>query len=222
MAEPQLVADCIGAMRSAVSVPVTVKCRIGIDDQDDDADLERFVQAVAMAGCQVFIVHARKAWLKGLSPKENREVPPLNYDRVYRLKRAHPDLTIILNGGIGDLEAGLSHLPHVDGIMLGRAAYQRPWLLAEAGRMLFGETTPLSREDAIDRLRPFIARELAQGTRLDRITRHMMGLFHGEPGGRQWRRILSEQACRPSAGLEVIDRALLATQQQHARLLAAE
>jgi tRNA-dihydrouridine synthase A len=222
MAEPALVADCVAAMRGAVRLPVTVKCRIGIDDQDDDADLERFVQAVAKAGCSAFIVHARKAWLTGLSPRENREVPPLNYDRVYRLKRAHPDLTVILNGGIADLQAGLSHLPYVDGIMLGRAAYQRPWILAEADRILFGETAQLARQDVIDRLRPFIARELARGTKLDRITRHMMGLFHGEPGGRHWRRILSEQAHRPGAGLAAIDRALSATRRQSSRLLAAE
>jgi tRNA-dihydrouridine synthase A len=222
MAEPRLVAECAGAMREAVSIPVTVKCRIGIDDQDDDADLEKFVQTVAGAGCKTFIVHARKAWLKGLSPRENREVPPLNYDRVYRLKRGHPELTIILNGGITDLHAGLSHLAHVDGVMLGRAAYQRPWILTEADRLLFGEPGGFSRQDAVERLRPWIAGALAKGVKLDRITRHMMGLFHGEPGGRQWRRILAEQAHHPGAGLEVIDRALAATRQQQGKLLAAE
>lgn len=222
MAEPGLVVECIGSMQAAVRVPVTVKCRIGIDDQDDDADLDRFVQTVARAGCKVFIVHARKAWLKGLSPRENREVPPLNYDRVYRLKRAHPDLTVILNGGITELQAGVSHLRHVDGIMLGRAAYQRPWILAEADRLLFREPGDFSREDAIECLRPWIAREIANGVKLDRITRHIMGLFHGEPGGRQWRRILSEQAHRPGAGLEVIDQALAATRRQQERLFAAE
>lgn len=222
MAEPQLVAGCVDAMRKAVRILVTVKCRIGIDDQDDDTDLERFVQTVAGAGCKTFIVHARKAWLKGLSPKQNREIPPLNYNRVYRLKQAHPELTIVLNGGIAGLEDGLAHLPYVDGIMLGRAAYQRPWILAEADRLLFGETAPLSRKETIDRLRSFIARELAKGIKLDRITRHMLGLFHGEPGGRLWRRILSEQAHRPGAGLEVVDRALMATERPRKELLAAE
>jgi tRNA-dihydrouridine synthase A len=222
MAEPRLVADCIGAMRNAVNVPVTVKCRIGIDDQDDDADLENFVTTVAKTGCRTFIVHARKAWLKGLSPRENREVPPLNYERVYRLKEAHPDLTVVLNGGIPDVHSAKAHLARVDGVMVGRAAYQRPWMLAEADHLLFGEPAGFSRGDAIERLRPWIAGELARGVKLDRITRHMMGLFHGEPGGRQWRRILSEQAHRPGAGLEVIDRALAVTQRQQDRLLAAE
>ena len=209
MAEPTLVADCIAAMGRAVRVPVTVKCRIGIDDQDEEEGLQRFVETVAQAGCKTFIVHARKAWLQGLSPKENREIPPLNYDRVHRLKVSFSDLNIILNGGMSSLNSALPHLATLDGIMLGRAAYHMPWELAEVDSRVYGGQNPVrSRVDAVDALRPFIARELAAGTGLARITRHMLGLFHGQPGGRIWRRVLSEEAHRPGAGLAVIDRAL--------------
>lgn len=223
MAEPELVRDCIGAMRDAVRVPVTVKCRIGIDDQDEDEDLERFITTVAASGCTTFIVHARKAWLKGLSPKENREIPPLNYGRVYRLKQAHPGLTIIINGGIATLEDGLQHLAHVDGVMLGRAAYQMPWCLAGVDAHIYGSGTPCAaREDAVRAMLPYIAEERSKDVWLHHITRHMLGLFHGQPGGRQWRRILSEEAVKPGAGGEVIERALQAVAMARQSLAAAE
>ena len=209
MAEPGLVRDCVAAMAQAVEVPVTVKCRIGIDEQDEDEDLTRFIETVMAAGCTTFIVHARKAWLKGLSPKENREIPPLNYERVYRLKRHHPELTVVINGGIETLDAAEAHLAHVDGVMLGRAAYHTPWLLHEVDRRIFGAapdlTSPL---EAVERMKPYIAAEMAKGVWLQHITRHMLGLFHGLPGGRLWRRVLSEDACRPGAGLDVLDKAL--------------
>lgn len=193
MAEPLLVADCVAAMRAAVRIPVTVKCRIGIDDQDDDAGLSHFVQQVQSAGCATFIVHARKAWLKGLSPKENREIPPLRYERVYRLKQEFPQLEIILNGGIQSLDEAEHHLQHVDGVMMGRAAYQTPWVLADVDRRLFGATNPLSnREDAVHAMLPFIVSEMAAGVPLRSITRHMLGLWQGMPGARSWRRTLSE------------------------------
>jgi tRNA-dihydrouridine synthase A len=209
MAEPELVRDCISAMRASVAVPVTVKCRIGIDDQDDEADFQRFVEIVSQSGCETFIVHARKAWLRGLSPKENREIPPLNYDRVCRLKSSRPDLTIILNGGVETLEAAAAHLEHVDGVMLGRAAYHTPWLLAEVDSRFFADRNPVSsRTEAVLAMRPYITEALSRGIWLSHITRHMLGLFHGVPGGRHWRRVLSEKATRPAAGLDVLDRAL--------------
>ncbi|MBL8905988.1 MAG: tRNA dihydrouridine(20/20a) synthase DusA [Rhizobiales bacterium] len=222
MAEPELVADCIAVMQAAVRIPVTVKCRIGIDDQDSEAALERFVSAVAATGCRTFIVHARKAWLKGLSPKENREIPPLDYDRVYRLKSIHRELNIIINGGISNHNSVKKHLEIVDGVMLGRTAYQQPWLLAAVDRDVFGEQPRVAtRAEAVSRMRPYIAEELARGTWLSRITRHMLGLYHGEPGGRLWRRVLSEGSTRKGAGLEVLDRAL-ACVERPAWALAAE
>jgi tRNA-dihydrouridine synthase A len=222
MAEPALVADCVAAMQAGVGLPVTVKCRIGIDDQDSEAALDRFVSTVASAGCRTFIVHARKAWLKGLSPKENREIPPLDYDRVYRLKSIHHGLNIIINGGITSNDSVIKHLEIVDGVMLGRAAYQQPWLLASVDRALFGDAPAVAtRAEAVARMRPYIAEELARGTWLSRITRHMLGLFHGEPGGRLWRRILSEGSHRKGAGLGVIDRALECVERP-ALALAAE
>ena len=209
MAEPGLVRDCVGIMRDAVRVPVTVKCRIGIDDQDDEEDFERFIATVSQSGCTTFIVHARKAWLKGLSPKENRDIPPLNYDRVYRLKQMHPELTIIINGGIGSLDAAEAHLAHFDGVMLGRAAYQNPWLLHDIDRRFFGASnTARSPLAIVEAMKPYIAEQLASGVWLPQITRHMLGLFHGLPGGRRWRRVLSEQGCRPGAGLDVLDQAV--------------
>jgi tRNA-dihydrouridine synthase A len=209
MAEPELVRDCIGAMQSAVNVPVTVKCRIGIDDQDDDLDLEAFIATVAQSGCTTFIVHARKAWLKGLSPKENREIPPLNYDRVYRLKAKHPGLSIIINGGITSIAACKTHLAHVDGVMLGRAAYQTPWLLHAVDSELFGDAPHLVHPaDVVELMKPYIAARLAEGVWLQHITRHMLNLFHGLPGGRLWRRVLSEDAPRPGSGLQTIAKAL--------------
>ena len=208
MAEPELVRDCMGAMRHAVAVPVTVKCRIGIDDQDEEEDFTRFVETVMQSGVTTFIVHARKAWLKGLSPKENREIPPLNHARVYRLKQRHPELTVIINGGIETLDQAEAHLRHVDGVMLGRAAYNTPWLLHEVDSRIYGEAAAeVSPLDIVERMKPYMAAQLAQGVWLQNITRHMLGLFHGMPGGRLWRRVLSEEASRPGAGLEVLDKA---------------
>ena len=204
MAEPQLVADCVAAMRAVVRVPVTVKCRIGIDDQDSEADLDRFVRAVASAGCGTFIVHARKAWLKGLSPKENREIPPLDYDRVYRLKAAYRGLEIAINGGIGTLASAEPHLLHVDGVMLGRAAYQTPYRLAEVDKVMFASATPVpARGDVLEALIPYAERHVANGGRLNNIARHILGLYHGEPGARAFRRHLSENAGRAGAGAEL-------------------
>ncbi len=208
MAEPELVRDCIGAMRDAVKVPVTVKCRIGIDDQDDEEDFNRFVETVMQSGCTTFIVHARKAWLKGLSPKENREIPPLNYERVHRLKRKHPELTVIINGGIATIAEAEAHLAHVDGVMLGRAAYHTPWILHEVDHRIFGvAASTFSALDIVERMKPYIARELANGVWLHNITRHMLGLFHGVKGGKLWRRVLSEEATKPGAGLNVLEKA---------------
>ena len=209
MAEPELVRDCLGEMRSAVAVPVTIKCRIGIDDQDEEEDFTRFVDTVMGSGVTTFIVHARKAWLKGLSPKENREIPPLNYGRVHRLKQRHPGLTIVINGGIETLEQAEEHLTHVDGVMLGRAAYHTPWILGEVDRRIFGaEEGPASPLDIVERMKPYVAAQLSDGVWLHNVTRHMLGLFHGMPGGRLWRRVLSEEAVRPGAGLEVLDKAV--------------
>lgn len=208
MAEPGLVADCVAEMRARVTVPVTVKCRIGIDQQDAEADFTAFVERVAEAGCRVFIVHARKAWLKGLSPKENREVPPLDYARVYRLKAARPDLTIVINGGIGTLAEAAEHLAHVDGVMFGRAAYQTPYLLADVDRLVYGDAAPIvSRADAVRAMVPYIARHIAAGGRLNNVTRHMLGLYHGRPRGRLFRRYLSESA-GAAVGVEALETAL--------------
>jgi tRNA-dihydrouridine synthase A len=223
MAEPALVGACIGAMQQRVSVPVTVKCRIGIDAQDAEADLQRFIDAVAAAGCRTFIVHARKAWLDGLSPKENREIPPLDYDRVYRLKASRPELTIVINGGVEDLDAAAEHLRHVDGVMLGRAAYQTPHILADADRRFFGETAaPLSRGEIIERLLPYVQAHLAAGGRLNNIARHILGLYHGQPRARAFRRHLSERAVKDGAGTEVLLEALQIAESQHALMAAAE
>ncbi len=205
MAEPELVAACVAAMQARVAVPVTVKCRIGIDDQDGEADLARFVAIVAEAGCRTFIVHARKAWLEGLSPKENRQVPPLDHERVYRLKASRPDLTIVLNGGIEDLDAAQAHLQHVDGVMLGRAAYQTPYVLADVDGRFFGATTePLTRAQAIEALIPHIVRHLEAGGRLNNVVRHILGLYHGQPRARAFRRHLSELAVKDGAGVAVL------------------
>ncbi len=208
MAEPALVGESVAAMKAAVSIPVTVKCRIGIDDQDPEPALEAFAQAVKRAGADALIVHARKAWLKGLSPKENREVPPLDYDRVYRLKRAHPEMTIVINGGVGTLEQAQAHLAQVDGVMMGRAAYQEPWRLLAVDTLLFGEAAPFrSAKEAAAALAPYIARELERGTRLHSITRHLHGLFHAVPGARAFRRHLAG-AATTHAGAEYLAAAL--------------
>ncbi|TDB05061.1 tRNA dihydrouridine(20/20a) synthase DusA [Halomonas marinisediminis] len=209
MGHPQKVAAAVKAMREAVSIPVTVKCRIGIDDQDEDADLSRFIDTVADAGCDTFIVHARKAWLEGLSPKENRDVPPLNYPRVHRLKASRPELHIGINGGLKTLDACQEQLEFVDSVMVGREAYQNPWLLAGVDQALYGVPGPAaSRHAAARALRPYIARRLAEGARLNHLTRHLLGLFQGQPGGRKFRRHLSENAHREGAGLAVFDDAL--------------
>ena len=209
MAEPALVADCVAAMKAAVRVPVTVKCRIGIDEQDPAAALFGFAAEVRAAGTDALIVHARKAWLKGLSPKENREVPPLDYALVHRLKAAHPDLPIILNGGIASLDQAQAELGGLDGVMMGRAAYQEPWRLLAVDPVFFGEPAPFaSGKDAALALMPYIERELAKGVRLSAITRHVLGLFRAVPGARAFRRHLSTEAVKPGAGVQVMADAL--------------
>ncbi len=211
MAEPELVAECVTAMRESFSGPVTVKHRIGIDDMDGYDDMARFVEQVANAGCSAFIVHARKAWLSGLSPKENREVPPLRYEQVYRLKQDFPTLVIVINGGITSLDQVLTHLERVDGAMLGRAIYHEPWLLAGADRRIFRYTSaPVSRRAVVLGMREFIEAELSTGVRLHRITRHMLGLFTGLPGARHWRHHLSQHANRPDASWQTVEQALAA------------
>jgi tRNA-dihydrouridine synthase A len=206
MAEPELVAACVAAMRDAVGIPVTVKTRIGIDERDSYEELAHFVSTVAAGGCEIFIIHARKAWLSGLSPKENREVPPLRYDVAEAIKRNFPGLCVILNGGIADLDQAERHLARFDGVMIGRAAYHNPYpLLAEADRRLYGDDHPIpSRAEVMTEMLSYIAAELERGTRLHTITRHMLGLYHGMPGGRAWRRQLGERAVKPGAGLDVL------------------
>jgi len=209
MADPELVGDCINQMQAAVNIPVTVKCRIGIDDQDEDEDLNNFVETVAKSGCRTFIVHARKAWLQGLSPKENRDVPPLNYGRVYRLKQKWPELEIHINGGVANLEQALEHLEHVDGVMLGRAAYHDPFILAHVDSLIYNQSNPLSnRAQAVEVMLPFIEQQLALGKTLPQITRHMLGVFHACPGARKWRRHLSENAHLDGAGADLVKQAL--------------
>lgn len=215
MATPELVAECVAAMKARVRVPVTVKCRIGIDDQDPEEALDRLADAVVAAGADAIIVHARKAWLKGLSPKENREIPPLDYDRVFRLKARFPHIPIAINGGISSIEAAKSlleprHGVVLDGVMLGRAAYQDPWRLLEVDTALFGEAhSPVP--DGVAAIRaflPYVEAQLAAGVRLQAMTRHILGLFHAVPGARQFRRHLAEEAVRPGAGAHVLVDAL--------------
>jgi tRNA-dihydrouridine synthase A len=222
MAEPDLVADGVAAMKRAVRIPVTVKCRIGIDDQDPETALDRLARAVVAAGADMLIVHARKAWLNGLSPKENRDIPPLDYDRVYRLKVAIPDVPIVINGGIGSIDEAKRHLDHVDGVMLGRAAYQEPWRLLAVDSDIFGEAPP--HEDmiaAVEAMMPYIAEQLAHGTRLHAIARHFVGAFHGVPGARAFRRHLSVHGVKPGAGLDVLRDALALVQSRTAASAAA-
>ncbi len=211
MSRPELVADCVRAMRSAVSTPVTIKTRIGIDDFDQYEFLRDFISANVDAGCDTFVVHARKAILAGLSPKDNRSVPQLNYERVYRVKDAFPELTIVLNGGVTTLDECRKHLQHVDGVMIGRQAYHQPWFLTELEQAFGRDDTYVvpHRHDVIRRMTPYIERELDDGAQLKHITRHLLGLFAGQPGARAWRRYLSEQAHRPGAGLEVLEGALV-------------
>jgi tRNA-dihydrouridine synthase A len=207
MREPEVVADCVAAMRAAVSLPITVKCRIGVDDQDPEQSLRTMIDICAAAGVDVFAVHARKAWLEGLSPKENRDVPPLDYDLVYRVKRERPNLTILINGGIETLEQAEEHLRHVDGVMLGRAAYQNPILLAQVDARFFGDA-PVNLESAVDAYADHIERQLAQGARLHTLIKPMLGLYNGRPGARLFRRHLSENAPRHDAGIAVLRQAL--------------
>ncbi len=205
MATPELVAECISAMRDAVAIDVTVKHRIGIDERDSYGELCDFVGRVAEAGCTTFIVHARKAWLQGLSPKENRDVPPLQYETVHQLKQDFPHLEIILNGGIQTLKQAREQLNHVDGVMIGREAYNNPWILVEADRLLFGDDHPIpTRHEILERLMPFVQEEFERGTPVARITRHILGLFNGQPGARAWRRHISENAHRKGARPEII------------------
>ena len=205
MAEPQLVAAGIDAMKRAVKIPVTVKCRLGIDDQDPELALDALARSVIAAGADALIVHARKAWLNGLSPKENRDIPPLDYDRVYRLKASMPGVPIIINGGIASLAEVKQHLVHVDGVMLGRAAYQEPWRLLSVDPELFGEAAPHpTMRDVFEAVMPYIEEQVAQGVRLHSITRHFVGAFHGVPGARAFRRHLAENGVKPGAGANVL------------------
>ena len=212
MKNAQVTADCMAAMRDAVDLPVTVKHRIGVDDFDGDEFLCDFVGTVAETGCQTFLVHARKAWLKGLSPKQNREVPELNYDRVYQLKQDFPDLEIIINGGVTDLEQSKQHLERLDGVMVGREAYTNPYLLASVDQQCYGSIAPIkSREKIAEEFLNYVDNELAKGTRLQAMTRHILGLYHGMPGARQFRRHISENAYKPGATIDVLTTALAKT-----------
>lgn len=223
MREPELVADCMAAIIEAVDIPATVKCRIGVDDQDPETSLFATVDASAAAGVDTFIVHARKAWLKGLSPKENRDVPPLDYGLVRRLKRERPHLSISINGGIGSLDEAEAHLDdadgvQLDGVMLGRAAYHEPALLGQADRRIFGEAVEdVDAYAAIERYRPYLAARLAEGVALPAMARHMLGLMHGRPGARAFRRILTVESIGPNAGIEVVDRAVEAVREAESR-----
>lgn len=208
MLTPERVADCIAAMKNAVSLPVTVKCRIGVDDQDDYESLHRFISLIASAGCDAFIIHARKAWLSGLSPKENREIPPLRYDVVHQVKKDFPSLTIILNGGLQTVEDIRAQLPFVDGVMVGRAAYSNPYLLADVQKSFFIGEEPPSRHEIIHRLIPYISEQCKNKVRLSAISRHILGLFMGQRGASAWRRYISQHAYTANAGVEVIEQAL--------------
>ena len=224
MREPDLVAECMAAIGAAVRIPATVKCRIGVDDQDPETSLFGLVDRCVQAGVSTFAVHARKAWLEGLSPKQNRDIPPLDYPLVYQLKRERPELTIVINGGIGTLDEAEAHLAEgLDGVMLGRAAHHTPDILGEADRRLFGEPGPdTSPEDAVRAFMPYVAGKLSEGVRLASMTRHMLGLFHGRPGARAWRRVLTVEAIRPGAGLEVIEQALAAVTTDVAQVRSPE
>jgi tRNA-dihydrouridine synthase A len=222
MAEPALVAACVDAMKRAVDIPVTVKCRIGIDDQDPEVALDALARGVVAAGADALIVHARKAWLNGLSPKQNRDVPPLDYDIVYRLKAAMPGVPIIINGGIAGLAEAKAHLGLVDGVMLGRAAYQEPWRLLSVDRELFGETAPHpTMKHVFEAMIPYIEGELAKGTRLHSIIRHFVGAFHGVPGARAFRRHLAENGVKPGAGVNVLRDAITLVEDRVVAPLAA-
>jgi tRNA-dihydrouridine synthase A len=222
MAEPALVADGVAAMKRAVRIPVTVKCRIGIDDQGPEVALDELARSVVGAGADALVVHARKAWLNGLSPKENRDIPPLDYDRVYRLKAALPHVPVIINGGIGSVVEAARHLDHVDGVMLGRAAYQEPWRLLEVDPKLFGEAAPYATmKDVFEAMFPYIEDQLAQGARLHSMTRHFVGAFHGVPGARAFRRRLAEKGVKPGAGVDVLRDAIALVEGRAAEAVAA-
>ncbi|MCK6265191.1 tRNA dihydrouridine(20/20a) synthase DusA [Vibrio sp. ZSDE26] len=210
MAEPQLVADCVSAMKDVADMPITVKTRIGIDDHDSYEFLTDFITTVSeKAKCEQFTIHARKAWLSGLSPKENREIPPLDYDRAYQIKKDFPHLVIAVNGGVKTLEETQLHLQHLDGVMVGREAYQNPYLLADVDQRVFGHDKPvIERHDIAEMMYPYIEKQLASGAKLGHISRHMLGLFQGMPGGRQWRRYISENAHKAGSGIEVLEAAL--------------
>jgi tRNA-dihydrouridine synthase A len=221
MREPTLVAECVGAMAGAVDVPVTVKCRIGVDEQDPRESLFAFAAAVKAAGAAALVVHARKAWLKGLSPKDNRTIPPLDYSLVYELKSAHPDWPIVINGGVSDLEEAEAHLAHVDGVMMGRAAYQNPETLLRVDPAIFGEAAPFeAASEALEAFMPVIAAGLARGERLHDYTRHLLGLFASRPGARFYRRALATEAVRPGAGLGVLGAAVALVARSEARVQA--
>src|SRR5438270_10260088 len=222
MAEPALVSDGVGAMKRAVKILVTVKCWIGIDDQDPEVALDVLARSVVAAGADALVVHARKAWLNGLSPKENRDIPPLDYDRVYRLKAAMPNVPVIINGGIGSLAEAKRHLDHVDGVMLGRAAYQEPWRLLDVDPELFGEAAPYATmKDVFEAMFLYIEGQLAQGVRLHSMTRHFVGAFHGVPGARAFRRHLAEKGVKPGAGCDVLRDAIALVDDRAAALVAA-
>jgi tRNA-dihydrouridine synthase A len=222
MAEPALVADGVAAMKRAVKIPVTVKCRIGIDDQDPEVALDVLARGVVAAGADALVVHARKAWLNGLSPKENRDIPPLDYDRVYRLKAALSGIPIIINGGIASIAEAARHLDHVDGVMLGRTAYQEPWRLLDVDPELFGEAAPYATmKDVFEAMFPYIEDQLGQGAKLHSMTRHFVGAFHGVPGARAFRRHLAEKGVKPGAGVGVLRDAIALVEDRAAALAAA-
>jgi len=219
MAHPETVAACVKAMSAVVDIPVTVKCRIGIDDMDEDADFERFIEVVAAGGCDTFIVHARKAWLQGLSPKENREVPPLNYDRVYRAKRSFPDLSISINGGVTDLTQVQTHLESVDGVMVGREVYANPYIMSKVDETLFGmQACSLSRDDIVLAMQEYVSTVTDAGFRPWHAARHMLGLYQGQPGGKLWRRYLSQNGTGKHAQADVLLRGLEVVQQARSQM----
>ena len=213
MKEPKLVAESVAAMKAAVDIPVTVKCRIGVDDQDDYQSLASFTEQLVEAKVDALVVHARKAWLQGLSPKQNREIPPLDHQRVYQLKKDFPNLEIILNGGVETLDQVELHMQHIDGVMIGRSAYYNPWILADADQRIFNTSyakgdVPLSELQVIEQMLPYIEQQLSDGIKLSAMSRHLLGLFFGQPGARQFRRSISEAAHIPGAGIEVIEKAV--------------
>ena len=209
MAEPQLIAECVDAMRSVVSIPITVKNRIGIDEQDEEKSLRQFIDIVSQAGCNTFIIHARKAWLKGLSPKENRDVPPLNYELVYQIKREFPQLELIINGGIKSIESSQQHLQFIDGVMLGREIYHNPYLMMQVDATIYGDAGEnFSRKQILQQYFTYIEQQLGQGVYLKHMSRHLLGLFQGQPGAKAWRRYLSENAHKEGAGIEVLQKGM--------------